>query len=152
MPLPLAPFRALLCLILCAGPAAAQPFATPQEAVDRMVAAVEARDAGAMAGLYLDTALIMVPGEPALEGPEEIRAAWERAFADGFSQLVIGTPRNRRGSDRAASVYLWEALIAPPGEPARRLRARTLLHLEAVEGGWLIAAEMWQPAPPPTDP
>jgi len=124
----------------------AQPFANPQEAVDRMMAATEAQDAAAMAGLYSEGALLLIPGQPVVEGRDQIEAQWRTAFADGFRELRIATPENRRRSEGAASVYQWAARVQQ-GDPLTVLRARTLLFLEQVEGGWLIGAEMWQPVP-----
>ena len=138
---------AALVLALLGEPALAQPFATPQEAVDRMMAATEAADATAMADLYTDDALLLIPGQPTVEGRARIAAQWRDAYAEGFRDLRIGTPENRRHSDAAASVYLWAARIHQSDGPVTVLRARTLLFLEQVDGGWLIAAEMWQPVP-----
>lgn len=126
--------------------AGAQPFANPQGAVDRMMAATEAQDAAAMAGLYSEGALLLIPGQPVVEGRDRIEAQWRTAYADGFRELRIATPENRRRSEGAASVYQWAARVQQ-GDRLTVLRARTLLFLEQVEGGWLIGAEMWQPVP-----
>lgn len=126
--------------------AGAQPFANPQEAVDRMMAATDAQDATAMAGLYSEDALLLIPGQPVVEGRYQIEAQWRTAFADGFRELRIATPENRRRSEGAASVYQWAARVQQ-GDRHTVLRARTLLFLEQVDDGWLIAAEMWQPVP-----
>lgn len=138
-----------LILAFAASGAFAQPFAHPQEAVERMMAASAAQDAEAMAALYAEDALLLVPGQPAVEGRSEIRAAWADAFADGFGDLIIGTPRNRRGAEAAASVYLWAAQVSAADGQRTTLRGRTLLFLQQVGDGWLISAEMWQPVPDP---
>lgn len=136
-------------LLVCAlaSSAFAQPFATPQEAVDRMMAATAAADAVGMAGLYAEDALLLIPGQPAVEGRDRIETEWRRAFADGFTDLRISTPENRRRTDAAASVYLWTARHRPEQGAIATMNGRTLLFLEQVEDGWLIAAEMWQPVP-----
>lgn len=136
----------IVVLMLCMGqPALSQPFASPQEAVERMMSATADADAFAMAGLYADGGLLMIPGRPVIEGRAQIEAEWRRAFADGFRELQIGTPDNRRQADTAASIYRWVARVQPAEGAMTLLRGRTLLFLERTESGWLIAAEMWQP-------
>lgn len=126
-------------------PVLSQPFGAPQEAAERMMRATAEADAVAMAGLYAEDALLMIPGQPVLEGRAQIEAEWRRAFADGFRELRIGTPENRRHADTAACIYRWAARVQPAEGPMTLRRGRTLLFLERTEGGWLIAAEMWQP-------
>lgn len=140
----------ILVLFLTAPAAWAQqsrPFANVQEAVDAMIAAVASRDANAIAGLYAEDAIVLSPNRDATAGRAAIRDSWVRSFAAGYSALRVGRVRTERGTDRAASVFVWEATIAAQGSAAQTLRGRTILYLKQVEGGWLISADMWQQAP-----
>ena len=140
----------ILALILTA-PAAwgqeSRPFANLQEAVDAMVAAVAARDANAIAGLYAEDAIVLSPNREPTAGRTAIRDGWVRSFASGYSALRVGRVRTERGVDRAASVFVWEATIVQQGNTTQTLRGRSMLYLKQVEGGWLISADMWQQAP-----
>ncbi len=141
----------ILALVLTsAGSVAAQSarhFTRPREAVDAMVAAVAARDADAMAGLYADDGIILGPNQPLIGGRQAIRDAWLRNFAGGYSALTILQLRTEVGTDRAASVMVWEATIAPPGQAVQTVRGRSILYAMRQPEGWIISADMWQPAP-----
>ncbi|WP_417597883.1 YybH family protein [Pararhodobacter oceanensis] len=126
-------------------PAQAQ-VANPRDAIPPMVAAVEARDANAIAALYTEDAIILGAGRPVVAGREAIRDSWIQSFAGGYSVLEVGRPRTERGADRALMVFLWQATIQPEGGEAQQIVGRSMLYFTRVEGGWLISADMWQPA------
>lgn len=135
--------------LLFGGTAIAQtatPVANPFEAVDTMIAAVVARDANAIAALYTDDALLLGANVGVVSGREAIRDSWINNFATGYSALETGRPRTERGSDRALVVFVWQATIRPDGAAETFVQGRTMLYFKLVEGGWLISADMWQPA------
>lgn len=134
-----------LILALFAISAHAQPLTTPREAVERMVAAVEAQDASAVAALYAEQSLVLSPNTDPLVGRDAIQQAWARNFAAGYSSLRVGNPRVDTGADRAAMIFLWEATIAPAGGEARTIRGRSLLYFVRSGDGWLISADSWHP-------
>lgn len=137
----------LLALLLTFATLATAQVARPREAADRMVAAVAARDANAVAALYTTDAIILGPNQPVTAGQDAIRASWARSFAGGYAALNIVQARTEMGNDRAAAVMLWEATIQPQGAPAQIIRGRSLLYFTLTPQGWLISADMWQPAP-----
>jgi uncharacterized protein (TIGR02246 family) len=149
----LSTLAALGLAALTAWPLAAQtearPLPNPRDAAEVFVAAVANRDAAAIAAIYATDAIVLSPNQNPLAGREAIRAAWAQNFAAGYSAIRFGEQqRTERGTDRAAHLFVWEAMITPPGGAAQTtLRGRTLLYLSAVEGGWLISADIWQPIP-----
>ena len=125
---------------------AARHFSRPREAVDAMVAAVAARDADAMAGLYAEDAIVLSPNQPLTGGRAAIRDSWLRNFANGYSALSILQMRTEAGTDRAVTLMIWEATISPPGRDAQTIRGRSMIYAKRVAEGWIISADMWQPA------
>jgi uncharacterized protein (TIGR02246 family) len=126
----------------------ARPLPAPRDATEVFAAAVAARDAEAIAAMYAEEAIVLSPGQNPVAGREAIRAAWEANFAAGYSAIIFGqNQRTDRGADRAAHLFVWEATISPAGVQPRQMRGRTLLYLTAVDGGWLISADIWQPIP-----
>ncbi|MCA0203435.1 MAG: SgcJ/EcaC family oxidoreductase [Proteobacteria bacterium] len=134
-----------LAVLLSLSPAAAQ-VATPREAADRMVAAVAAQDAGAVAALYAPEAIVLVASQPVIAGRDAIRDAWARNFGAGYAALAILQARTDTGTDRAAMVILWEATIRPQGAAPQTMRGRSLLYFTRAGQGWLISADMAQGA------
>ena len=124
----------------------ATPVANPYEAVDARIAAVVARDANAIAGLYTDDALLLGVNAGVVSGREAIRDSWIRNFSAGYAVLETWRPRTERGTDRALVVFVWQATIRPNGAAETYAQGRTMLYFQLVEGGWLISADMWQPA------
>ena len=122
------------------------PVANPRDVIDLMVAAVAARDANAVAGLYAEDAIILGPGRPVTAGREAIRDSWIQSFAVGYSVLQVGRPRTERGSNRALMVFLWQATIQPAGQEPQQVVGRSMLYFTLGEDGWMISADMWQPA------
>ena len=140
----------LVGLFLSAFSAAAQtgrPFTTPNEALNRMVAAVAARDADAVASLYVADALVLGPNAPVIAGRQAIRDTWARNFANGYSALNILQQRTESGADRALTLILWEATITATGRPDQTVRGRSMLYIARDGDGWLISADSWHPAP-----
>ncbi|WP_334191322.1 YybH family protein [Pararhodobacter sp.] len=132
-----------VALAVLLSPAAAQ-VTTPREAADRMVAAVAAQDAGAVAALYAPEAIVLVASQPVIAGRDAIRDAWARNFGAGYAALAILQARTDTGTDRAAMVILWEATIRPQGAAPQTMRGRSLLYFTRAGQGWLISADMAQ--------
>jgi len=147
------PVLAAVLALALAAPVAAQsaeiaanPVANPRDAVAVMIAAVEARDANAVAALYTEDAIVLGPSRPVVAGRAAIRDSWIQSFAGGYSVLEVGRPRTERGSDRALMVFLWQATIQPAGQQPQQIVGRSVLYFTLGENGWLISADMWQPA------
>ena len=119
----------------------------PSEAIEAMIAAVTARDADAVAALYTEGAIVLGPNQPVVSGRAAIRESWARNFASGYSVLAVTDSRTETGTDRAALVMLWTATIAPQGSAPQQVRGRSILYFQRQAEGWIISADMWQPAP-----
>jgi len=140
---------ALMSLILLSSPLSAQeatPQPNPRDAVGVMIAAVASRDANAIAALYAPDAIVLGASRPVVAGREAIRESWIQSFAAGYSVLEVGRPRTERGADRALMVFLWQATIQPAQGEAQQVVGRTMLYFTLGADGWLISADMWQPA------
>jgi len=123
----------------------ATPVASPDDAIEVMIAAVAARDANAVAGLYAEDAVVLGSGRPVTAGRTAIRDSWLQSFAGGYSALQVGRPRTERGADRAAMIFAWQATIQQSGQAPQQVQGRSMLYFKRVEGGWIISADMWQP-------
>jgi ketosteroid isomerase-like protein len=120
----------------------------------RLEAAFNARDAGALASLYSDTAVLMPPNEPMVRG----RAAIERWFERALSRLrnirVLATKSIVEG-DRAfqAGTFTSSAHAGAASSSAEEHGAtqagKYVLFLEKHAGDWKIEYDIWnldQPA------
>jgi len=43
-------------------------------------------------------------------------------------------------------VFLWQATIQPAGQEPQQVVGRSMLYFTLGEDGWMISADMWQPA------
>lgn len=136
--------------LLFGGAVAAQtatPSTDPADAVAAMITAVAVHDANAIAALYTEDALLLGVNAGVVSGRAAIRDVWVNNFSSGYSVLETGRPRTERGDDRALVVFVWQATIRPSGADETFVHGRTMLYFTLVDGGWLISADMWQPAP-----
>ncbi|MCA2011668.1 SgcJ/EcaC family oxidoreductase [Pararhodobacter sp. CCB-MM2] len=141
------PFLFLIITLLIALGAgistASAQVADPREAPALMVQAVAAQDANAVAALYASDAVVLSPNGATSQGREAIMQAWTRNFAGGYAALEILQSRTERGSDRAATLMVWQATVRQNGQE-QTIRGRSLIYYVQGEDGWLISADMSQ--------
>ncbi|MCB1390737.1 MAG: SgcJ/EcaC family oxidoreductase [Rhodobacteraceae bacterium] len=138
----------LVLFALAAGfSAASAQVPTPRDAVDRMSAAVAARDAAAVAALYASDAIVLGPGQAVMSGRDAIQRSWGHNLAGGYSSLTIRQAVTETGSDRAAMLVVWDARIEQAGGQGYTVHGRSLIYFTRTPQGWLISADMWQEAP-----
>ncbi len=123
------------------------PVENPREVVALMRAAVDARDANAIAALYASDAIVLGSRLAVVAGRDAIRDSWVQSFASGYSRLEVARPRTERGADRAAVMFIWRATIQPNGQAAQQVNGRSMLYFQLTDGGWLISADMWHMMP-----
>ncbi|QYK42945.1 MAG: nuclear transport factor 2 family protein [Paracoccaceae bacterium] len=144
------PIRSAAIALLCLGPGAAGAelaLDAPRRAAEVFVAAVNARDAKAIAAIYAPDAVVLNPASPPIAGRDAIGQAWAQNLAGGLSAIAFGDIRTERGSDRAAVMWTWEITVSPPGQAAVVVRGRSLVYFVLTPQGWQISADMWHPAP-----
>lgn len=133
--------------LMTAAPGAASAQGAPagiEDFVRRFRAAMAARDADAVAALYGERALLLMPEGPIAAGRDQIRAVYARNFANSGLRMTPAETRADGDAAHAVVLWIWNAEIARPGgEPLRR-RIRALLHLKAAPEGWQIAADLYQ--------
>lgn len=87
------------------------------------------------------------PGQPVIAGRDAIRAFRARSVAGGHAARRFVQARAETGSDRAAMAPVWEATIQPQGASVQGIRGRSPVRFTQTPQGWLISADVWQPAP-----
>lgn len=143
--MPFAKIFLFLALLLPLGATQAQAqMSNPRAAGDLMMAAVRAQDPAAVAALYASDALVLPSNGAPIQGRDAIAQAWAGNFAGGYSDLNILQQRTESGTDRAATVMIWEATIQPQGGQAQTFRGRSLFYFTQTDDGWLISADMAQ--------
>ena len=137
-----------LAVLAAARPALAQGGPqTPAELVRQFGAALEARDAGRIAGFYAEQGIILNPRGNTTVGRDEIRASLARNFAAGQPQLRLVNARFDGDADVGVILWIWEAEIAMQGQAPQRRRIRSMLFVRRTPDGWRIFADMFQDYP-----
>jgi ketosteroid isomerase-like protein len=114
----------------------------------RLEAAFNARDAAALASLYLDTAVLMPPNEPIVRGRAEIEKWFERALARLRGIRLLVTESIVEG-DRAfqAGTFTSSAIADEASSSADEHDAtqagKYVLFLEKHAGDWKIRYDIW---------
>lgn len=122
-------------------PAAPQDDEAIQALVSRIESCYDAGDVDCLMGLYGDDAMALQPGQPAIVGPEAMRAAAEEAFAGATYDLSLTTEEVVVPGDWAFARGSYTILITPTGEgDAVEDRGKWLLILERQDdGSWAIS-------------
>lgn len=131
---------------LFAAPAAAEQ---EREGIDKTrsayVAAWRAGNAGAVAQLYTDDALVLYPDQPAVQGKAAINAYFKTLFAE-FPQNqfeltsaeieIVGPWAFDRGA------YRWKGIPRAGGEPAEDNGKYLVILQRQADGEWKVARDM----------
>jgi ketosteroid isomerase-like protein len=107
--------------------------------------ATNAEDAEQLASLYADDALLLPPDGGVVSGRDDIAGFWRDGLERGLS---MDTLRLVTGTDLGYVVgryYLAGTESAPPDS------GKFVLALSRVEGGWKVAADIWNATPSETD-
>jgi uncharacterized protein (TIGR02246 family) len=135
-------------LLGAAGSAFAQAgLSHPRNAADVFVKATAAGDAEAIASLYAPNAIFLAPNTPVISGRPSIRAIFERNFKAGANAIKFLDVRVDGAGDRAIIVWEWISEIKPASGAASQMHGRSMVYFVKSAAGWLISADMMQPAP-----
>lgn len=128
-------------------PAWAEGLADPRDAMKIFVEATAAGDADAIAALYTPNAIMLAPNTPVIGGREAIRAVFKNNFAAGPNTIEFGNFQLDGSGNRALIVWTWRSQILPANREPIRILGRSMVYFSRAEGeGWLISADMFQPA------
>lgn len=140
------------CFAACSQP---QPAAPPDtraadEAAIRALDAQFAKDAAAKdldkcVGLYMDDAVIISPGSPAVVGKDNIDKFIERMLAGpsvqfAFSNVTVDVARSGDLAEDRGSVQVTTA--DKKGKPVTQTSEYVLVWKKQADGSWKIAADM----------
>jgi ketosteroid isomerase-like protein len=116
-----------ICLCFSA-PAMAQDKATIQSLNDKFAQAFNAGDAAAVAALYTDDAVILLPGAEMMKGKNAIRAFWKGAA----EQLGDGAVRE-------IGTFTFRTKGAQPQD----ITGKYVVVWEKVGSDWRLATDIW---------
>lgn len=144
----------LIWLAACAAPETAPPPSEPagpaadelvREAMRTWLNAQIRGDEEALAPLYAEGAILLVPGRPALSGREAVLTEFRRLLAEAEIQLTYTSDERQIREDLSVERgRLVRALRPRAGGQARAesLNLLTVMTREA-DGTWRIAWQMW---------
>jgi uncharacterized protein (TIGR02246 family) len=133
-----------------------QPARSDREWIDSVreahVAAINSRDAAALAALFTEDALQMPPNAPSNAGRANIES-WARAFLRAFEvQFSLSVMELEIADSRAVEIGAYEITLIPDAGGARiEDRGKYItIYRRLPEGGWGVVRDIWnsdQPAP-----
>jgi uncharacterized protein (TIGR02246 family) len=128
-------------------------FATPQDAEAAFYEALEHADLEAMMAVWAeDEEIVCVhPTGPRLAGLAEVRASWERMFADGTGTRVRITHKVEMTGMMLAVNSVHENFSVPGGERPPAPVVATNVYLRSA-AGWRMIVHHASPAPGPAAP
>jgi len=140
---------ATLFLAAAASPGAALA-ADARKGVDagnaRWLAGLAAKDAGAVAAVYAEDAILYPPGAGAVSGRKAISAAFEPMLG---APLSLKTVEVKQSGDFAVETGTW-TLAGPDGKPADD--GKYIVVWKKVGKGWLMWRDIWNSSRPPPKP
>jgi ketosteroid isomerase-like protein len=108
----------------------------------RLEAAFNASDAGALASLYSDAAILMPPNEPMVRGRTAIQAWFERALIRLRNVRIVPTESTAEG-DHAFQVGTFTKTVSLSGKEGSTLPGKYVIVLKNHGGQWKIQYDIW---------
>jgi uncharacterized protein (TIGR02246 family) len=112
----------------------------------RWLAGLAAKDAGAIAAVYAEDAILYPPGAGAISGRKAIAAAFEPMLG---APLSLRTAEVKQSGDYAVETGTW-TLAGPDGKPADD--GKYLVVWKKVGKGWFMWRDIWNSSRPPAKP
>jgi uncharacterized protein (TIGR02246 family) len=115
-----------------------------QRVNDRFCEALGGRDLDALMEYYADDVSLLIPGAPAIEGSDAVRAYYENVFAAGVSGAEMRTKRLEERGDLLVEHGEYTMSLDPPGgEPTEDVGKYTVVHRKDAEGRWRCWFDMF---------
>jgi len=146
--------RLSLCVSIAIAVAAAFPSAASaadaRKGIDagnaRWLAGLAAKDAGAIAAVYAEDAILYPPGAGAVSGRKAISAAFEPMLG---APLSLKTVEVKQSGDFAVETGTW-TMAGPDGKLADD--GKYVVVWKKVGKGWLMWRDIWNSSRPPPKP
>ena len=141
-------------LLLVAGISSAQNAskaagaATPDEIRQRWMAAGNAKDAAAIAGLYADDATVMPPNAAAVKGRASIQSFWKGMVDQLTGNVTLTRVGGWQGGDTGYEAGTYAAMMGTGNDTGKYL----ITFKKGADGKWLISNDIFNsdlPCPPP---
>jgi uncharacterized protein (TIGR02246 family) len=129
------------CLMLIAGPAAAQSKAVIQKADDKWSEAFNKGDAAALAAMYTEDAYLLPPGAEMMKGRSAIAAFWGRQMQQigDVGCTALDVKPLGRNSAREIGTCSFKTKAQPPQDGA--LKYAVVWEKEG--GQWRLLQDIW---------
>jgi uncharacterized protein (TIGR02246 family) len=131
----------IACLMLVAGPAAAQSKAVIQNADDRWAEAFNKGDAAALAAMYTEDAYVLPPGAEMIKG----RSAIAAFFRQEVQQVgdVKCTTRDVKPLGRNAAREIGTCSFKTKAQPPEDGTVKYAVVREKEAGQWKLLQDIW---------
>ena len=134
-------FMLIACLMLMAGPAAAQSKAVIQKADDRWAEAFNKGDATALAAIYTEDAYVLPPGAEMMKGRSAIAAFWGQQMQQigDIKCTALDVKPLGRNAAREIGTCSFKTKSQPPQDGALKYAV-----VWVKEGGqWELLQDIW---------
>jgi len=141
--------RLALLVIALASPVLAQmsPKAAIEAVNKQFSAAVEKKDAAAVAALYTDDAIVLPPNLTMVKGRADIKNLFEGFLASGIKGIAFTTIEVESFGDTAIEVGEF-VLTGPDGSVADR--GKSVVVWKRIKGQWKLHRDIFNTSLPPT--
>ena len=113
-------------------------------------AAFNSNDAGALAALYADDAIVMLPNQPAVEGRPAIQSLYEAMFKANAVKIAITPLETQLAGDWAYDRGNATTTITPKsGKPMERSNKYLTIYKRQSDGSWKIYRDISNSNEPP---
>ena len=119
----------------------------------RELAAVGSANADSLGVLYTADAMLLPPGEAAVNGPDAVRKWFEGMVKDNTFTGKYSESKFEVSGDLGVAVYSGELTMTPKakgGKPATESVRGVHIFKRQADGTWKIAQDIWNSGAPPT--
>ena len=101
-------------------------------------------NAGAVAALYTDDAILLPPNHDILKGKQGIESFWSAAMKMGVKEVVLSTVDLVEMGDFVCEIGKYQLTIQPEGKEAFEDQGKYLvIWKQTVEGDWRLHIDIW---------
>jgi uncharacterized protein (TIGR02246 family) len=136
-----------LGLAACSGPTGEEFNQADRDAIAKVVqdliVVYNAKDSAKVASLFSDNGAVMPPNASTVRGTVNVRAYYDKRFAQGASDLKLETGDIIGAGALAYAAGDYWLNMAPPGGTVRRDRGKFLFVFREFRGRWLLERLMF---------
>ncbi|MBI2993744.1 MAG: SgcJ/EcaC family oxidoreductase [Gammaproteobacteria bacterium] len=105
--------------------------------------AFNAGDAGRIADLYTEDAIVVSPSQEIVKARPEIREFWAGKIDSGTSSFRVHPINLREDGDSAYQTAVWNATVTSNGRPSEFYGEMTSVFARQPDGSWKIQVQNW---------